>query len=104
MLTTKEILTEARNLILLDGWIQNQYSNDQGYCIVGALKKVLGDALHEDRIRDDEVSDLFWESSGRICDVLRSEGRITSPASFNDAPTRTRQDVLDLLEEAASGV
>lgn len=94
-LNTKETLVEAKNLILVHGWIQGEAGDSStGYCIMGALSV----AAPEDGMKE------FLAAKDAVRKSLKSRGNVTDVSAWNDADHRTKEDVLNLLDEAASGV
>lgn len=88
----KDTLVEAKNLILTGGWIRGDLGSEEtGYCLFGAL----------DAASDMEI-EMFLDSTNVVKETLRGRGSVTHITAWNDAPHRTKQDVLDLLDEAAS--
>lgn len=103
MLSTKELLTEAKNLLVTEGWVQGEWDNEGGYCSSGALQEVIRRHLEDGNICDDEVMGVFLGGYDRLCTTLRDTDRIANVVAFNDAKHRTEQEVLDLFDLAAQG-
>lgn len=102
MLSTKELLVEAKNKILNDGWVQRDLgSPSTGYCSVGALDAVVSEMLIEDRATDSEALEIYIRGEDALRETLRDTGRIANIIEWNDADHRTREDVLELFDAAA---
>ena len=82
-----KVLLRAAEKIEREGWIQDMYSNEHGLCLLGAL----GYPLHEGR---DEVE----EARLRLAMTIR--GPLTR---WNDAPGRTKEEVVAKLRSVALG-
>lgn len=93
----KQILTRARELITTHGWIQNSYGNEtKGFCLFGAVDA----AAYELRETKGEPLQV---SITEIMMKLRSvSGHKTNAISWNDAPDRTKEEVLTLIDEVLS--
>lgn len=92
-MNTKELLTEAKNLINLNGWIQGDYGDaGQGFCTVGAISEAASDAGYEG----------YFEAMRQVRVTLKARGNVTAIGAWNDASHRTKEDVLNLLDEAAA--
>lgn len=90
-MSTKDLIVEAKNLILTSGWTQGEYGDGEaGYCIMGALQHNATDYSSLKAARD------------AVKLTLRNSGRITDIVAWNDADHRTEAEVLNLLDEAAS--
>ena len=83
---TSTILLKTRNLIEKRGWIQYAYYNSGGYCILGALDKI--------------IIDHPGSSYSEVTDILNAF--VFSVQNWNDVAARNKQEVLDLLDCAAS--
>lgn len=95
-----DIFQQARQEILDRGWCQLSMSNNQGnVCTVGALCKATNHNTDlQNTIAVDFVTTDFYQSRNFILDNVID----TFVSSWNDAPERTRQDVLDMFDVAAS--
>ena len=83
-------LKGAQDLIRTYGWLQGKTgSRDVGYCISGALNVAMWKY-------DRQVCEKVYS---RVRRLVKGEGS-NGLASYNDAPRRTKQEVLDLLERA----
>lgn len=98
---TTDIILKAKALIERDGWIRKSYRLDaadgtcQGRCLVGA-------------IRDATIAlGLTPIGENRFAAYRAARERLTSRVAddnlvaWNDAPERTKAEVLELLVEAA---
>lgn len=82
-----EVLLEAKNKILMNGWRQGVGRNDQGrYCVLGAVGEVTG------------ISETFHEANKYLGSVIDQRFIFT----WNDTPGRTQQEVLDAFDAAIS--
>jgi len=94
-MSVAQVLTEARKLIA-QGWTQGEYKRVvdgvECYCLSGAIHQ----AAPYDNPRGLEFAALFL--SLRADDFyLSSSSNLTE---WNDAPDRTQEDVLDLIDRA----
>lgn len=102
---TKELLVEAKNKILNDGWTQGDYGDtDKGYCAAGAIDAVTSDLLKIDAIDEDEATEMFNEGYRVLRDTLKDSGGIANVVGWNDASHRSVNEVLDLFDAAAQRV
>lgn len=97
---TRKILDDAANLIR-GGWIQLKSSNPEQthYCAVGAI----GAASR--RIDNDFLSFLANETSAMS--ALDALNRVVGQGgiiTFNDAPGRTKEEVLEVFKKARETV
>ena len=96
-MTTKEVLIQARALIL-KGWTQEAFARDAdgepvsakdpdacSWCVVGAVVAAYPDW--------DNLSKGLWDFLGRFVDE-------PCPDEFNDLPETTQTDVLALFDRA----
>lgn len=86
-MTPQDVLLQARDIIIKHGWVQDYLGGPHdGYCISGALLAVLGcDRALRTEAREAVEFVLDWENI--VC--------------YNDAPGRTKKEILGLLEKAA---
>lgn len=85
MSDAKQILTQAAELIRRHGWVQRKFGSDGGgFCLIGAL-------IHASPSR-------YEDAYARVSQELGERSLI----SWNDAEGRTQEEVLELLERAAS--
>lgn len=80
-MTVHETLCKARNLIDRHGWCQHSFARGGMYCTLGAIKA---------------VAKLDYQCREVLLSVLKVE----SVANWNDAPGRTKQEVLDAFDRA----
>jgi len=86
-----DVLDDAADLLEREGWIQGAATAPEGYCVEGAIEAVTGQSVALVSPRDD-ASDA--ESALR-----RIVGR--RAYQWNDAPGRTKPEVLDAFRAAA---
>jgi hypothetical protein len=101
MLSTKELLVNAKNVLLEKGWVQGEYGTKDGYCAVGAVDAVVEELLRNDEVTDDEAYSLYQSGENALRATLVETDRIANIVFWNDARHRTQQDVLDLFDLAA---
>lgn len=89
-----EVLEAAAEYIEQHGWIQETLTDGEAVCIVGSMYGVCG-YLSEinEHLKIEMVKEPF--------DLLASYMKSQEIASWNDAPERTEQEVLDALQKAA---
>lgn len=81
-----DMLVEARHR-LDQGWCQLSMRQRGSVCMIGSL------AIHE--------YDRFVDAERLLLDAIRDLGYPqSSVAAFNDAPSRTKRDVLDVFDRA----
>jgi hypothetical protein len=111
----KEVLLAAKQIVL-DGWTQYGLTNGRGaYCLRAAIGLACGAYVIIDGRVTSPRLDFGTAKVNELQDytlALRTDTRITElvkhvlPAghdsipTFNDDPETTRQDVLDVLDEA----
>lgn len=94
-MNAKDLLIEAKNLINISGWKQGEYGGeDQGFCTFGAL-------VHADADGDFETHSAAAKA---LRQALKDSGYITNVVAWNDAETRTKDQVLDIFDKAVSYV
>lgn len=93
-MNARELLAEAARLIERHGWIQRKYGKPEtGFCMLGAVEEVWWSTGSENRTASLEELD-------RAYGLLKL--RVPAgPVIFNDAPGRTKEEVLAVLREAA---
>jgi len=97
---TLHILERAARL-LVEGWIQEEFENDDGYCLVGAvrasaeLQSSVKASTNEEKVNTYIVAAISEEWVGYEPD---SDGII----EFNDDPDRTHEDILEVMDRAIS--
>lgn len=90
-MNTKDILTEAKNLINLQGWVQGEMGTTvKGFCVWGAIDEAAGN-----------VNEML-RAVRKVRETLKAQGSVTDVAAWNDADHRTKVEVLELLDEAAA--
>lgn len=80
-----EICKEAKNILLTRGWHQGSSHKDGKFCLVGALG-IAGMSVKDSRI----LTKLQLITSSSLL------------SDWNDAPSRTLAEVIDLLDKAIS--
>lgn len=91
---TSEFIDEARGEIYSNGWVQGDYANVDGYCILGAL-----DAVAMRHLSDIPVRAQAQEYIEKLAAELFPDVWSGSIPSFNDNHRTSKQDVLDLLDK-----
>lgn len=87
----RQDLWDAANVIREHGLAKHVEFDGKGYCLVGAMRKVMGLANSEHTPRFDKA----WE----LCKKVNSS--IPNPVMWNNAPSTTAEDVIQALELAA---
>ena len=81
MTTEKEVLQEARRLLSEIGWCQGHFVTDREFCIIGAICKAL------------------QETNASTFALLGNPPTgFTSWVDWNDAPGRTKEQVLEQFD------
>ena len=87
-MVTKAILREARKLVAA-GWTQGRFVREIGgqkcYCAEGAIMEAAY-----------SVGAAWWLAAGALCKAAASR----SLANWNDAPERTKDEVLAAFDKA----
>lgn len=86
---------------LEQGWVQRDYANDQGVCVLGALDRVAMRHLAKGSvpIRALAQKEIEQKAKEMFPDVFYG-----SIPSFNDNHLTVKADVLALMEETAIGL
>jgi hypothetical protein len=87
----QKAILEAREILDRHGWVQGQFENLNGYCIIGALRHTETCDYSLAAIKLDQH--VMRKTGGRICSVM----------AWNDMSGRTKGEVLDLMYEVAMG-
>ena len=106
-MSVAQVLTEARKLIA-QGWTQGCYHDvDDGlncYCLAGAVGAAEAGSV---RLAKGRVKFIFYsriKSIQSLSDCLGGKGRghdaVGLVTEWNDAPGRTQEDVLALIDRA----
>lgn len=104
-----ELADDARRLIVKRGWIQGRFGTaGEGLCLVGAINSVLGGIAlgqkgHSRAEFTHENSISYERIMYRLMNLLASRGEKVHPGNWNDAPGRTKKQVLDLLRSVGRG-
>ena len=110
-MTTKEVFAAAADLLGREGWGQGSYKKEDGTrCMLGACMAVtVGD-------RFENAHDANWQPKS-VCEdysvavqaledhfyaLGKTTGKRASAAEWNDAPGRTKDEVIAKLRELAS--
>jgi hypothetical protein len=102
MITVKQVLIEARDLLINVGWTQGvmcRYKDGKPscYCSVGAISQIL--MSHE--IRKVSRNSMEENSILLLRYAIRKQVEYNhSVMSFNDAPGRTKEEVIDVFTKA----
>jgi hypothetical protein len=89
-LTPAEVLDAAADYIRTHGWAQWQFKTCDGHvCALGAIYEVVG-GYGDDRLAFDAAEDALIRTVGQTI------------GEWNDAPSRTADEVMDTLMEAAA--
>lgn len=82
----KQVLLDAKQLLLVKSWCKYSYEDARGrHCLVGAISQAA-------------PFDQSWDTIQELRDFNNQPNE--SLSSFNDAPTTTLEDVLNLLDRA----
>lgn len=104
-ITPGDVLREASLVLKTYGWIQGDNSNEDGYCLVGALMQARN--IHIDLFPEavPEVDEAYHGAFNRLCSDLNNSpvSAADSISSWNDQPERTKDEVVELLERVARG-
>lgn len=102
-ITGGDALREAALVLKTRGWIQGRDRNEDGYCLVGAL--IQARVVHLDLFPEarQEVLDAHSEAYNRLYLELADADYNDSITGWNDAPERTKDEVVELLERVARG-
>lgn len=95
MSAVSDVLNGAADLIERDGWVQGHYRTTEGYCIAGAIDQTLG------IIDDDELHVQLWPVAQAARVQVLAIVDDVAPTLWNDAPGRTKEEVVAALRAAA---
>lgn len=100
-MTTSELLRAAKQLLQTEGWIKGEYHTVNGYCLSGALRQSAQIPIDYPLATPDQINTVSRAciTIGRILIENRYAMRPDIPV-FNDLPTTTLRDVLDVLDKA----
>lgn len=80
--TIIKTLEKARQLLIDKGWVQGVYGDQEGkHCAVGAIFEITSNSNLENE----------------CCDALTANTKYRYVVDFNDAPGRTKKQVLGLF-------
>lgn len=93
MKTIKEVLVQAKQILVQQGWCQGQYTDNKGRCCMSeAIQRVHNpDPKHSWLSEEDGTS----QAHSFLYKFLRG-----SIAKWNDTDGRTQEEVLSKLDEA----
>ena len=99
------VLTRAQTTICVYGWRQGEAGDVvAGYCAVGALQGAVEALWGSDLRTDDDgyarSEEAFYSSLGTLGALVEDEG-FDSVVCWNDAPGRTKHEVLTMFAKAA---
>lgn len=109
MSRTFDILTEAREYLITDGWVQKTFSDDDNkrVCAIGAIRKaVVIEQVDAEKmlLRALEVIDPGAIQRSAPVPLLPNElvplSIWESIARWNDQPGRTKEEVIALYDQA----
>lgn len=89
MTTTAAVIRKARELIEADGWVQGSFRSEDGYCLGGAISEAAYRLAP-----DGEIGITSLKATG-VFGRVHGALRVTA---WNDDPTRTEQEVIDMLD------
>lgn len=92
----RDVLVTAKRILLERGWCQDVAEDDTGRCcLLGALSKA--------HVDEDQAP---WRDAVAALsrDLPRLGHHCANLVVWNDAPRRTLEDVLDLLDRTIEGV
>jgi len=85
-----DVLNGAADLIERDGWTKGRYADEFGYCIAGAIDVAAG-------CFDEQLTQEALQARRAVADVVAR-----NPRKWNDAPGRTKAEVVAALRAAAT--
>lgn len=96
---TCTVIMEAKRILIEDGWIQGSYHTLNGYCVVGAI----GEAVGNLRVTE---GNAFFDVTEKIMASIPKPQNPSKPSTslvaWNDAKTRTKKQVIALLDKACN--
>lgn len=103
MKTPEEVLLEAADYLENRGWTRGVYADENGcLCLAGALNlATIGRAAPYPY---SSITDQQWALARQVTDLIEERCGIESGpalAEWNDAPDRTRSEVVSMLRRAA---
>lgn len=125
-MNVSEVLRDAADLLEHKGWVQHTLyrdsylasrklpavalftpsnTDDVGYCITGAIRTLTAGDPHNWNDDAREAIAFVADRIGRATGFGPAEDLVTNNdvvTGWNDIPGRTKQEVLDLLREAAN--
>lgn len=97
---TSELIAKGRD-VLARGWCQGRYQSDHAVCAMGALRTVLGG--NSMSISAEQIAQ-YGQASDALCDATYQMFGAYSLIEFNDAPSTTQQDILDIFDKTIAGL
>jgi hypothetical protein len=92
--TAQGIINDAIHLLNTRGWIQGAYGNpNEGYCLIGALSESIGYAS--------SYHEPAFVVAKAVRDEIKERAGHRNVELFNDAPRRTKEEILDVLHKAS---
>jgi hypothetical protein len=88
----REVLAEAANLVERGGLAVGELASGRRYCVIGAVAKALNDPW---------LGPTFRAALKMVADRLRIP--VKQITAWNDAPGRTKRDVVSVLRAASAG-
>lgn len=97
-MSTKQNLIAAKQLIIDSGWGQGEYRSPRGcYCALGAVREIIRPDSWIGMVEPPEIIALI--EAVKMTDDFMSGG-FFGVIDWNDAEGRTKEDVLELFDEA----
>ena len=107
-----ELLRRAYGIICDYGWIQRDYGDpEMGFCPVGALAEAREELRDQARYDSESLQSGYYSALDALQELAVLRKRVALEgikpvhgyvriADWNDAPGRTRGEVLDMLAQA----
>lgn len=98
-----KVLKRAGDLIETKGWVQHSFSNNQGFCAIGALREAaLGHTNTPNRIDSDASVEALTLAEAVLKRCVDTEGR--GIIGWNDRSGRTEDEVKEAFRCALEKV
>lgn len=94
----KKVFQDAKQILEDGGWIQHNLSTSKGCCMMGAVIA----SLKRNKPTVDGISDMYAVTGLNLLrDTLEEETPNKSRfiTEFNDAPNRTKEEVIDIFDK-----
>lgn len=89
-----EIYSQARQLLVRRGWVKGSFTDEYGYCLVGAVGAASGHP-----VRAYGITWLsFMDMDDLLVELNEAVGRHSTATHWNDRPWRRQKTVLKLLD------